>query len=124
MNKVQENLTTALNLLEAHGFGTGILYGEGKYCMVGAVFAGRSGLRGMDVTRGPAYDDCPELEAIVRAIEAAGDYPDFRTYRSPGLDDRAMGEFVCKFNDRWAWELDEQKLAIMRKAIEIAGEAS
>lgn len=81
MRTVAENLKIALDLLQTHGLGQSALYDPytGCYCSVGAIYAARTGKRGMAVIsydeirhEQRAFTDTPESDAVRQAMAEAG----------------------------------------------------
>ncbi|WP_063042232.1 DUF6197 family protein [Nocardia grenadensis] len=115
---IKANLTTALELVNA-GWAKGNVYDSGCYCLLGAIAAARTGLRGREFQdwhyhyhTDSAYNVTPEVELVAEV--AATEFPG----RGDG---EYLADQVYRFNDN----PDTQQADVVRvlaKAIEAAGE--
>jgi hypothetical protein len=124
MNKTQHNLSVALDLIKTDGWAQSELWNDsvGGYCLLGAVYAARTGKRREDVVGNEGYEDSPEVEAIVSALKET-EWGTNRLNQAKLAKLQEYGDFytqVYRFNDASCRLLEEVE-AVLLKAIEKAG---
>ncbi|MFE7797013.1 hypothetical protein [Nocardia sp. NPDC057440] len=124
MNKTRENLAIALDLINTEGWTIAELWDRdsGGYCLLGAIYAARTGARRFDPkeVEVAAYQDSSEVEAVAVALRDEGhvDEEQLNEFREDG----ELHALVYTFNDMTGRQ-KEEVIDVLSRAIEAAGQA-
>ncbi|MFE7797011.1 hypothetical protein [Nocardia sp. NPDC057440] len=122
MNKTRENLAIALDLIKTEGWAVANLQDKesGGYCLLGAIYAARTGKRDLENFTEDGYQDSPEVDAVAVVLRNIGQVNEDRLNRF--REDGELYALVYGFNDMTGRRIEEV-IDVLSKAIEAAGQA-